>query len=56
MSRSLKKGPFTDPKLLAKVAKLKAGDRFVSRVAREPKLFVMGDAGEFAKLAEDRAA
>lgn len=27
MSRSLKKGPFTDPKLLAKVAKLKAGDK-----------------------------
>jgi small subunit ribosomal protein S19 len=27
MSRSLKKGPFTDPKLLKKVAKLKAGDR-----------------------------
>lgn len=29
MSRSLKKGPFTDPKLLAKVAKLKAGDKTV---------------------------
>lgn len=27
MSRSLKKGPFTDAKLLAKVAKLKAGDK-----------------------------
>lgn len=27
MSRSLKKGPFTDPKLLAKVAKLKPGDK-----------------------------
>ncbi len=29
MSRSLKKGPFVDPKLLQKVAKLKAGDRTV---------------------------
>src|SRR5262245_26222606 len=27
MSRSLKKGPFTDPKLLAKVAKAKQGDQ-----------------------------
>lgn len=29
MSRSLKKGPFTDPKLLKKIGKLKAGDRTV---------------------------
>lgn len=29
MSRSLKKGPFTDPKLLAKVAKQKPGDKSV---------------------------
>lgn len=29
MGRSLKKGPFTDPKLLAKVAKLKIGDKTV---------------------------
>ncbi|MBU0540523.1 30S ribosomal protein S19 [Patescibacteria group bacterium] len=29
MSRSLKKGPFTEPKLLAKVAKLKTGDKTV---------------------------
>lgn len=29
MSRSLKKGPFTDPKLLKKIAKLKAGDKTV---------------------------
>jgi small subunit ribosomal protein S19 len=29
MSRSLKKGPFVDPKLLEKVSKLKAGDRTV---------------------------
>lgn len=27
MSRSLKKGPFTEPKLLAKMAKLKPGDK-----------------------------
>ena len=36
--------------------KLAAGDRFVSRVAREPKIFLLGDAGEFAELAENRAA
>lgn len=29
MSRSLKKGPFVDPKLLQKISKLKAGDRTV---------------------------
>jgi small subunit ribosomal protein S19 len=29
MSRSLKKGPFTDVKLLAKVAKLKPGDKTI---------------------------
>ncbi len=29
MSRSLKKGPFTDPKLLEKVKRLKAGDTSV---------------------------
>ena len=29
MSRSLKKGPFTDAKLMKKVAKLKAGDKTV---------------------------
>ena len=29
MSRSLKKGPFTDVKLLAKVTKLKRGDKIV---------------------------
>ncbi|MCR4278741.1 MAG: 30S ribosomal protein S19 [bacterium] len=29
MSRSLKKGPFTDPKLLEKVRKLGAGDKTV---------------------------
>lgn len=29
MSRSLKKGPFTDPKLLKKLAKVRRGDRVV---------------------------
>lgn len=29
MSRSLKKGPFTDPKLLVKVSKLKVGDKTI---------------------------
>lgn len=29
MSRSLKKGPFTDEKLLKKISKLKAGDKTV---------------------------
>lgn len=29
MSRSLKKGPFVDPKLLKKISKLRAGDKTV---------------------------
>ncbi|MCH7492871.1 ribosomal protein S19 family protein, partial [Patescibacteria group bacterium] len=29
MSRSLKKGPFTDPKLLKKMSKLKQGDKTI---------------------------
>lgn len=29
MSRSLKKGPFTDPKLLKKISRLKRGDKMV---------------------------
>jgi len=37
-------------------SKLSEKDRFVSRVAREPKIFLIGDAGELGKLAEDRAA
>jgi predicted nucleotidyltransferase len=37
-------------------AKLTARDRFVSRIVREPKVFPLGDASEFEKLAEDRAA
>ncbi len=37
-------------------AKLKARDRFVSRIAREPKIFVVGEPGELGELTEDRAA
>jgi predicted nucleotidyltransferase len=37
-------------------SKLKAGDRFVARVAREPKIFLMGSEDDFKKLAKDRAA
>lgn len=37
-------------------AKLAARDRFVARVAREPKIFLLGNAGEFAELVEDRPA
>ena len=36
-------------------AKLTARDRFASRVAREPKLFIKGDAGELGEPAQDRA-
>jgi predicted nucleotidyltransferase len=37
-------------------SKLAGRERFVSRVAREPKIFLIGDAGEFAELTENRAA
>lgn len=37
-------------------AKLKQGDRFVSRIAKEPKIILMGEVSEFGKPAEDRAA
>jgi len=37
-------------------SKYKSGDRFVSRITREPKLFVIGDAGELRKLANDGRA
>lgn len=36
--------------------KLAGGDRFAVRVTREPMIFLLGDAGEFAELAENRAA
>jgi Predicted nucleotidyltransferases len=38
------------------LTKLKQQDRFVSRIAQEPKIFLIGDAGEFGKLVEDRTA
>jgi predicted nucleotidyltransferase len=38
----------------ALLAKHQQSDRFISRVAKEPKIFVIGDASEFAKLTEDR--
>jgi predicted nucleotidyltransferase len=37
-------------------AKQRQRDRFISRVLAEPKIFLIGDAGEFGKLAQDRAA
>lgn len=48
-----------NPVVMTKVA-LAAGlewhERFAIRVAREPKIFLMGDAGDFSVLAEDRTA
>jgi len=52
-------GREVNPVAMTKAAfqsKFRRGDRFVSRVAKEPKIFLIGDAGEFGKLAEDRAA
>jgi predicted nucleotidyltransferase len=37
-------------------AKLAAHDRFVARIVREPKIFLIGDARELGELAQDRAA
>jgi predicted nucleotidyltransferase len=37
-------------------ARCRQNDRFVLRIAKEPKIFLIGDASEFGKLAEDRAA
>jgi predicted nucleotidyltransferase len=34
--------------------KLASGDRFLSRVAKEPKIVLVGDPGELGKSAEDR--
>jgi len=36
--------------------KLASRDRFVARLAREPKIYLMGSAGDAAEPAEDRAA
>ena len=40
----------------ALAAGLEKRERFAIRVGREPKIFLIGDAGDFAELAEDRAA
>jgi predicted nucleotidyltransferase len=37
-------------------AKQRGHDRFLSRVLKEPKIFVIGDASELGKPAQDRAA
>jgi predicted nucleotidyltransferase len=37
-------------------SKHKREDRFVARITKEPKIFVMGDADEFGQLVEDRTA
>lgn len=37
-------------------SKSAAGDRFVTRIVREPKIFLIGSAREFAELVEDRTA
>ena len=52
-------GREVNPVVMTKSAfhnKLKSGDRFVTRVAKEPKIGVVGDTSEFGKLTEDRAA
>lgn len=52
-------GREVNPVVITKAAfqeKLRQGDRFVSRVAKEPKIFLIGDARELGKLAKDRAA
>jgi hypothetical protein len=52
-------GREVNPVVMSKEAfrlKRRARDRFVSRVLKEPKIFVIGDAGELGKPTEDRAA
>src|SRR5262245_51462163 len=52
-------GREVNPVVMSKAAfqaKHRDGDRFISRVAKEPKIFLIGDARDFEKLAEDRAA
>ena len=36
--------------------KASKGDRFINRISKEPKIFLTGDASEFGRLAEGRAA
>jgi predicted nucleotidyltransferase len=52
-------GREVNPVVMSKAAfhaKQRARDRFISRVLKEPKIFLIGDASELGKLAEDRAA
>lgn len=56
---TLRLGREVNPVVMTKAAfqsKLLQGGRFVSRVVKEPKVFLIGGASEFGKLAEDRAA
>ncbi len=45
MSRSLKKGPFTDPKLLTKVSKLKVGDKTIIKTWSRDSVITPGMVG-----------
>ena len=50
-------GRDVNPVVMTKAAfqtKIRTRDRFVSRVAKEAKLYVMGDVNEFGKLIENR--
>lgn len=50
-------GREVNPVVMSEVAfrsKRRAGDRFIGRVLKEPKILVMGDADELGKSAQDR--
>lgn len=52
-------GREVNPVVMSKTAfqaKHREQDRFVSRVLKEPKIFLIGEASELGKLAEDRTA
>jgi predicted nucleotidyltransferase len=52
-------GRDVNPVVMSKAAfqsKHREGDRFISRVLKEPKIFLIGDAIELGNLAEDRTA
>jgi predicted nucleotidyltransferase/DNA-binding HxlR family transcriptional regulator len=52
-------GREVNPVVMSKTAfmkKYRDGDRFVARVAKEPKIYLIGDEDEFGKLVEDRTA
>ena len=54
---TLRLGREVNPVVMTKTAfqtKLKQGDRFISRIAKEPKIIVLGDISEFGKSTEDR--